>query len=104
MPKAAQLATNAHVELAWYFASMVQVRVRGRAWTFPSGGEVPPPPGEGQGEARAQWTALRDDLFTAGVSPYLRATFARPGVPGSRLADAPDSGLWPVKLGVEEVS
>jgi hypothetical protein len=37
-------------------------------------------------------------MFHAGSSPYLRATFARPAIPGSSLADAPDPKTWPVAL------
>jgi len=101
MPKAAQIRHDSNVESAWLFMpAFVQVRVRGRAYTYPSPGSgLPAHTSGGEDEWKAAW----DHLFHTATSPYLRATFARPAVPGSRLAEAPDTKTWPVVL-PDEVS
>lgn len=115
MPKTAQINADASVETAWLFApSFVQVRVRGRAYTYPppqgsrSGAQLPAHSSSSTGAdaqvREEEWKKEWQHMFHTATSPYLRATFARPAVPGSKLSAAPDSSTWPTVLRDDEVS
>ncbi|PVF93816.1 hypothetical protein CPB86DRAFT_789688 [Serendipita vermifera] len=99
-----------NVEVVWWFpASQVQFRLLCTGYVLPhsshpwrdafpadlDGG------GSGSGSGRdgdvTDWEGVRNECFNT-LSPYLRASFARPVAPGSELANPEDAKRWPNTL------
>ena len=116
-PKAAQLAENSRVELAWWFPkAQSQIRILGNAYIYPSANfqltgadsvseerkrEIEHAvsklrgafPGKDLAGQEFDWEKERRARFDA-MSGHMRASWVRP-VPGSRLVDPSDAKKWP---------